>query len=207
MLFEHSTIYSIILFLVALFVSTAFHEMMHAYVALKLGDDLAHSHGRISLNPLRHIDPFLTILLPLIMLLTTGTPIMAAKPVPINSSRLGEDGMAIVGVAGPLTNLALAILFGGLWRLVEPSGFALDVVQAFFYINIALFTFNMLPIPPLDGSRLLYAFAPRPVQTVMEQIEGFGLFGLIIIITLFASVIGPFLNTVQDALVRLILGS
>src|SRR6056297_1851070 len=106
------TLIAIALFLIVLFISVAIHEMMHAYIALRLGDDLAHSRGRISLNPLSHIDPFLTLALPAGLLLLGLPPILAAKPVPINTSRIkGEElGLAAVGISGPLTNLAIAIL-------------------------------------------------------------------------------------------------
>lgn len=107
---DSSTFLSILIFIVILFVSVSFHEMMHAFTAHMLGDDLAHSHGRVSLNPMRHIDPMLTILLPSVMLLLGMSPILAAKPVPINTNRISGDelGLAVVGLAGPLTNLVLA---------------------------------------------------------------------------------------------------
>jgi len=199
----------IVIFLAVLLISTSFHELMHALVAYKLGDDLAHSHGRISLNPLAHIDPFLTVILPLVLLLIGAQPILAAKPVPVNTMRLKWDeyGMALVGVAGPLTNLVLAIIAGGLLRVTSPSGLALDIIVAFFQLNIALFVFNMIPFPPLDGSRVLYAFAPEPVQRVMNQIEGFGIFGLIIFISLFSSTISPVLSSIQEALARFLIGA
>lgn len=197
----------IAIFIGVLLISTSFHELMHALVAYKLGDDLAHSHGRISLNPLAHIDPLLTIALPLFMIALGSQPILAAKPVPVNTMRLkgGELGMATVAVAGPITNLVIAIIAAGILRM-GLSGLAFDIVSAFFALNISLFVFNMIPFPPLDGSRVLYAFAPESVQRVMDQIESFGIFGLIIFITLFSSVITPFLVEVQSSLARLLIG-
>ncbi len=208
-MFENLTLVNISVILVTIFVSTALHEMMHAYVALRLGDDLAYSRGRITLNPLAHIDPFLTLGLPLVMLLLGLTPILAAKPVPINVNRVSgrEMGMALIAIAGPLTNLALAIL-AGLFIRFNPSigGFAADFIVTFFSINVGLFVFNMIPLPPIDGSRVLYAFAPEPVQRVMEQIESFGVFGVILFISVLSPVIGPILDSVRLSLANLIIG-
>ena len=208
-MFGSNSITTIAIFLIVLFFSTSLHELMHAYVALQLGDDLAHSRGRISLNPLVHIDPFLTVLLPLGMLLLGLQPILAAKPVPINTGRLrgGDTGLALVGIAGPLTNLVIAIFAGTVLRYVYLSGFAGNLLQAFFDINIGLFVFNMIPLPPLDGSRVLYAFAPEPVQKVMQQIESFGVIGIILFITLLSPVISPVLITIESGLARIIIGS
>lgn len=201
---------TIALILFVIFISTALHELMHAYVALKLGDDLAHSRGRISLNPLKHIDPFLTVLLPLMLMLLGSQPILAAKPVPINVNRLkgGENGMALVGLAGPLTNLFLACLAALVLRANELiiSGWALNAVLYFFYVNIGLFVFNMIPLPPLDGSRVLYAVAPDPVRRIMEQIESYGVIVVILVVSVFYGVIGPVLLRWQTSLSRLLLG-
>ena len=207
-MFEDINLQVICIVLGTLFVSTALHEMMHAYVALRLGDDLAHSHGRITLNPLKHIDPILTVVLPLALMLLGSTPILAAKPVPINVSRLKgrEMGMALVGLAGPVTNLALACVAALVLRNIALAGLMLDVVAYFFYINIGLFVFNMLPLPPLDGSRVLYAVAPEPVQRVMEQIESYGIMVIILFVSLFYSVIGPLVFSWQQAIARLLLG-
>ena len=186
--------------------SVSLHEMMHAFVAYRLGDDLAHSQGRISFNPLVHIDPLLTIALPAVLLLLGQPPILAAKPVPINTSRIdGEEyGLATVGVSGPLVNLALAFIGGFLFGVLEPTGFLFDLLRLFVQINVGLFVFNMLPLPPLDGSRLIYAFAPEGVRSVMRQIESFGIIGLVIILSLALPVISPILTTVNEFILNLV---
>lgn len=197
----------IAIFLIALLFSVSLHEMMHAFVAYRLGDDLAHSHGRISLNPLKHVDPFLSIALPGMLLLLGLPPILAAKPVPINTSRLdGEElGLAAVGLAGPLTNLVLATIAALVINLTGVSGLAQDIFELLVALNVGLFVFNMLPIPPLDGSRLLYAFAPESVQNVMRRIESFGIFGVILILTLLYPVIAPIMISIQNFLFGILL--
>lgn len=193
---DSSSIVSIVIFLAVLFMSISLHEMMHAFVAYRLGDDLAHSHGRISLNPMRHIDPMLTIVLPAFMLLMGMPPILAAKPVPINTSRISGDeiGLAVVGIAGPLTNLFIATLAAVFYNFANlDAGVIKDIVQLVIELNVALFVFNMIPLPPLDGSRLLYAVAPRRLQLVMEQIEQMGMFVVIMMLFLLLSILNPIL--------------
>lgn len=197
----------IAVFLIALLFSVSLHEMMHAFVAYRLGDDLAHSHGRISLNPLRHVDPFLSIILPGALLLIGLPPILAAKPVPINTSRIsGEElGLAAVGIAGPLTNLAIATIAAMAISLSGAGGLTLEILELLVALNVGLFVFNMLPIPPLDGSRLLYAFAPESVQNVMQKIESFGIFGVILIISLLYPLIAPIMISIQNVLFNILL--
>lgn len=169
---------------------------MHAFTGYWLGDDTAQKEGRISLNPLKHIDPYMTILLPLISLILFKVPLLAAKPVPFNPNRVRFDefGAALVGVAGPLTNLLLALVGAGFLHIFQGS-MGVDVRQIFLIfiqINIGLFVFNMIPIPPLDGSRLLYAVAPESVQNVMAQMEQIGImivFGLILLVPAFSELI------------------
>lgn len=199
---------NLILFLLSLILAISIHEAMHAFTAHWLGDPTAADEGRITLNPLAHIDLFATILLPVLLLAFGLPPILAAKPVPFNPGRVKFDefGAALVGLAGPATNLVLAILSAGLLNVLSPDYGTLlrDGLLIFMQLNVALFVFNMLPIPPLDGSRLLYAFAPEPLQRVMLQIEQFGLAGIIVILFLFLPVISPIISTLNDFILRLL---
>lgn len=192
----------------AIFVSMAFHEAMHAFTSHWLGDTTASDLGRLTLNPFMHIDIYMTLLLPVGLILLGLPPIFAAKPVPFNPARVKYDefGAALVGIAGPLTNLLLAAISAGILRLVALPDVAFMAVAIFCAINVAFFVFNMLPIPPLDGSRLLYAFAPEPLQRVMYQIESMGFVFLIVIILVLAPVIGPFLGYANEAILRFLLG-
>jgi Zn-dependent protease len=180
--------------LVSLIIGLSIHEAMHAYASLKLGDTTAQDAGRLSLNPLDHIDPITTVLLPIVTLLLFHAPILAAKPVPFNPYRVrfGEYGAAIIAAAGPLTNLVLAIIGGVIAHAFTANIGIYNALTVFVSINIGLFVFNSIPIPPLDGSRVLFAFAPESVQRVMAQIERYGIFvvfALVIFITPFRDLI------------------
>lgn len=198
----------IVIVIISLIISIGFHEAMHAFVAYRLGDDTAAEQGRITLNPLKHIDLLTTILLPSIMMLLHLPPILIAKPVPFDPDKVrwGEYGAAIMALAGPFTNLGLAVVAAGLLRFGGVSFEFAHVLGLFMTLNIALFVFNMLPIPPLDGSRLLYAFAPEPVQKVMYQIEQLGFVGIIFILLVLSPVIGPFLLNINQAITSFLLG-
>lgn len=198
---------NLVIIIPALFLAMSFHEATHAFTAHWLGDTTARDLGRVTLNPFKHIDPFTTILLPVILVLLSLPPILAAKPVPFNPNRVRYDefGAALVGISGPLSNLLLATFGAGLLQLLEPSGTVLRVLGIFVMLNVALFVFNMLPIPPLDGSRLLYAFAPEPLQRVMQQIEGMGIFGIMFILIVLLPIIGPLIITINDAILTFLL--
>jgi Zn-dependent protease len=199
----------IVFVLAALLISMAFHEAMHAFMAHWLGDMTAYDEGRLTLNPLKHIDLLTTIIVPLLLILTGLPPILAAKPVPFNPSRVRfeEFGAALVGLAGPLTNLALAIAGAGILKLggFDPGTGIRDLLLVFVGVNISMFVFNMLPIPPLDGSRVLYAFAPEPVQRVMEQIESIGILGIIFILFALLPIIGPVISSASQAIFTFLL--
>lgn len=180
----------IVALIVIILVSMTIHEMMHAYVGYWLGDTTAKEHGRLTLNPLAHIDPFMTVLLP-ILLAVTGAPIFGgAKPVPFNPHNLrwGELGSMLVAVSGPLTNLILAFI--GFAILVftgqNSEGTVQYVLQLWVYVNLGFFIFNMLPIPPLDGSRLIYYLAPNTIRNGMAAIEQYGIFIIFALILLFS---------------------
>jgi Zn-dependent protease len=187
--------------------SMGLHEAMHALTAHKLGDTTASDMGRITLNPLKHIDIVTTVALPVMLIIAGLPPIFAAKPVPFNPARVKFDefGAALVGVAGPLTNLAIAIAFAVAYRLLQPVGLFSDIFIVTIIINCSFFVFNMIPIPPLDGSRLLYAVAPEPLQELMAAIERAGFFVLLAVLFLLLPVIGPLVNNGVSMLVNILL--
>lgn len=200
---------SIVIILISLIISLAIHEAMHAYVAHALGDQTAYEEGRLSLNPLKHVDIFTTVLLPLVLILFHQPPFFAAKPVPFNAAqvRYGEYGIALVGVAGPLTNLLLAVLASVVLHVFQ-IGLATDLATAlilFMQVNIGFFVFNMIPFPPLDGSRLLYAFAPDGLRRVMEQIEGAGFMVLILFVLVLFPFISPIYTSISYNIVNFLL--
>ena len=145
-------------FVVALLISMIVHEVMHGVMARWLGDTTAADMGRITLNPLKHIDVLTTLILPLVMILFGLPPILAAKPVPFDPTkvRFGEYGAALVGLAGPLANFGLAVIGVILVHLfMGASVQVLDFWVIFIELNVALMIFNLIPFPPLDGSRIL----------------------------------------------------
>ncbi len=157
-------------------VSMILHELAHGVVAYLLGDTTAKDNGRLTLNPFKHLDPITSVALPMLMFIAGGPVFGGAKPVPVDSRRLkwGAWGMALVAIAGPLTNFILALvgfLIGNATGLIYVSGFAGTMMINFVTINLGFFVFNILPIPPLDGSRVIYALAPDGVREGMEKLE------------------------------------
>ncbi len=189
----------IVIGVVALGFSVIFHEIAHGWVALKLGDTTARDRGRLTFNPLPHISLFDTIVLPIVTLVTVGVPFGGAKPVPINPMNFRNPGfgMVLTSAAGPISNLLLAaVSFGlmfGLYKaapatLYDGGARVLTYNGLFFaimiFMNVLLASFNLIPIPPLDGSRVLRYFLPEPGQRVLDRVEPFGLFIIIALIWL-----------------------
>lgn len=204
------TAIQIIFFVTSLLIAMSTHEAMHAFTSHWLGDTTAHEQGRLSLNPLKHIDLATTIMLPLVMVLVGLPPILAAKPVPFNPNRVKYDefGVALVGLAGPITNIILACVGALLFRLIPSmSNNVSDFLVIFTLTNVSLFVFNMIPIPPLDGSRLLYAFAPEPLQNVMAAIERTGFMAILFIFFIAYQFIGPIIANVNESIMRVLLGA
>ena len=188
-----------IIVLVTILLSMTLHEAMHAFMGYFLGDDTAKAQGRLSLNPIKHIDPIMTIALPLFLAVMGGPIFGGAKPVPFNPHkvRYGEWGAALVAIAGPLTNLLIAFVVFGVGVLsgvITSAGveatLAGQIVITAVSVNLGFFVFNILPIPPLDGSRVLYALAPDPVKAGMEYIERYGIFLVFGLVLIGASVLG-----------------
>lgn len=202
---------SLIIILACILLSMTLHEAMHAYVSYWLGDDTAKLQGRLTLNPLAHIDPIMTVVLPLLLAISGLPPFGAAKPVPFNPHRLkyGEVGTALVGAAGPLTNLLLAIIGALVLRLF---GNSLDlmvdnVIYLFILVNASFFLFNIIPFPPLDGSRVLYAIAPDGVRRVMERIEEMGVMAILFFFVIFSAILAEPFSVLLTKLIGLLVGS
>ncbi|HOX61177.1 MAG TPA: site-2 protease family protein [Candidatus Magasanikbacteria bacterium] len=187
-------ILSSLFFLVVIIVSAIMHEYAHGWMADRLGDPTARLAGRLTLNPIAHIDPMGTIFMPLILLFVSGGSFMFAfaKPVPFNPYNLrnGKWGPAYVALAGPLSNLLLAAVFGALVRFLPFS-----VLTSFFslivYANVLLATFNLVPIPPLDGSKVLFAVLPPSYSHVVVFLERYSLIILLAFLFFGASVLSP----------------
>ena len=181
--------------------SVIFHELAHGWVAYKMGDFTAKWMGRLTLNPMKHLDPIGTL-----MLLFIGFG--WAKPVPVNLENIPADqrrkGIILVSAAGITANIIIAFFALLLLRLIspEPSGMINQILSLLAYINIILAAFNLIPIPPLDGSKILMGFAPESVNRALNQIEPFGFF--IVIGLLFLHVLDPVINLLQQVILAVI---
>lgn len=197
-----------ILAIIVLIFSAVLHEIAHGLAARALGDKTAEYAGRLTLNPLAHIDLYGSILLPLLLWMGSGGRFFFAyaKPVPFNPYNLRDQkwGPALVGLAGPGTNILIAILVAMAARFFS-AGMASGMVEflvTVVIINVSLTIFNLLPLPPLDGSRVLYALLPARYDNLKYQMERYGMFIVIIFVLFFAQLLYPAINWV----LRLLLG-
>ena len=222
-MFSNISLYDVSVWVLPLIIAITFHEAAHAFVAHRLGDNTAYDLGRVSFNPFRHIDPFGTVLLPGILLLSHAPFLFGyARPVPVNFRNLNNPrlGMVWVALAGPAVNIALAFVaalaFHGL--PLVPADYAkwvADNLKNTLIINVVLAVFNMLPIPPLDGGRVAVGLLPNGLAYPLSRLEPWGmliLIALLIVLPLAGSqfglnldVISAILRTSTGAVIRFLL--
>ncbi len=213
---ELSNIQLIVVSIIPVLFAITLHEVAHGWVALLLGDPTAKMLGRLTLNPLRHVDPFGTVLLPIIFILTLGFAIGYAKPVPITEENLRNPkrDMAWVALAGPASNLLMAIFWmviGSLGITFLDSGwegarFLVYSGAIGAFVNILLMVLNLLPIPPLDGSRVVSRFLPAPMAWRYNQLEPYGLLIVLVLILtdVWASVFMPLVGAIFSLMASVI---
>jgi len=205
------SLYDFSVWVLPLVIAITFHEAAHGYVAHRLGDNTAYELGRVSFNPIRHIDPFGTLIMPAILLMSHSPFLFGyAKPVPVNFRALNNPriGMVLVALAGPATNIALALVAAAAFHALDllPDNAAQwvgDNLKNALVINVILAIFNMLPIPPLDGGRVAVGLLPRALAVPLSRLEPFGmliLIGLLILLPLVGSQLGLNLDVISAIL-------
>jgi len=188
--------FDIIFSIIVLLFSIAMHEAAHGFAAYKLGDPTAKYAGRLSLNPLKHMDPIGSFIFPLLTLLATGGRGPAfgwAKPVPINPYNFSDQkwGKIKVAVAGPLVNFIIALISGLMLRLIPASSFLFPILITISLMNLSLCVFNLLPFPPLDGGHVVLGLLPESMHSVKVFLERYGFFILLMLMLSGANIVSP----------------
>lgn len=195
----------VILSLILFFLAVVIHEFAHGWMAYKLGDPTAKYSGRLTLNPLAHIDPVGTIILP-ILLIISGSPILFgwAKPVPVNFLGLNnpKKDISLVGLAGPIANIILAILISLIIK-TKITFLPVQILEQFMVLNLVLATFNLIPIPPLDGSRVAMGLLPSRLAYQYMRLEPFGFIIIVVMMYLgvFRVIVWPIVLTILRFLI------
>lgn len=204
-----STLKLVTVYAIPVIFAITLHEAAHGYVAKRFGDNTAYVLGRVSLNPARHIDPFGTVIFPLLTLFLGGMLFGWAKPVPVNQGQLREPRRHMIWVvlAGPAANFLMALLWALLLRILfsmgETQGFLWEVSRAGISINLILMVLNLLPVPPLDGGRVLMNIVPLKTENLLARIEPYGIW--ILLALLLTGVIQPVIGAGINFFFELIL--
>ena len=207
-------IIDVVLFVAALVPAIVIHEVMHGVAAVRLGDLTPRQMGRLTLNPIPHIDPFGSVLLPGLLLLPTlfgvggGMVFGYAKPMPVNPSNLKEPdrGMMWIALAGPAANLGLAVGFGLLSQVLSASGYLGRFLRIGLVVNVLLAVFNIMPIPPLDGSKVLARYLPPRAREVYRGLDQYGALFLLVIFFVFPGPILAIVTAVAGGIISILGG-